>query len=149
MSAVIKELDDCSVETAKHWSSVHSQNTTHQVEYSPLIAIFSSPILLGFSYLHCFPPQNMEHCIAPGARCRRDSDKREYFGPASFSSALDARWVHLTCPLLLFDIVKRWQAEQTAAFSHVCECCAWRRTFWFPGSSHTNTSQLATTLGST
>lgn len=77
------------------------------------MAISSSLILLGFSYLHCRPPQNIEHCIAPGARWRIDSDKREYFGPASFSNCLEARNVHFTCPLLLFAITQRDLGRET------------------------------------
>ena len=63
-------------------------------------------ILAGFSYLHCFPPQNIEHWKAPGVTCRKCSEIREYFGPASLGTAEEDK-VHFTSPELLASIVDK------------------------------------------
>ena len=56
--------------------------------------------------MHCFPPQNIEHWKAPGVTCRKCSEIREYFGPASLGTAEEDK-VHFTSPELLASIVDK------------------------------------------
>ena len=62
----------------------------NHAEYNPSTASWFGSFLnlTGLQYLHCFPPQNMEHCMEEGATWRIFSPKAEYFGVGIFWSSL-------------------------------------------------------------